>query len=326
MVSLNQIYKEGIPMYRNLRVAAILPCYNEEKLIGKTIETMPDFVDEIIAVDDTSKDSTWETIQKIAKKNKRVVPLHHDINTGIGGAYITGFEYALDNKIDLIFTMAGDAQCNQNYMPNMIDTLLDRDVDYVKANRFVHLEELKQMPTFRRVGNTIITILTKFSSGYYSIFDSQNGYGVFKQATLQKLPFEHIGRRYDYENTLLIALAIMGARIKDEPVPAIYGDEQSTIPVFKTTLRALNVVWKGFWRRIYNKYVLINFHPIALFIFGGLLLGGLGFLFGLYMVILKITADITPSSGSVMLAVLPIILGFQLLLTAITMDMNNEGK
>lgn len=313
-------------MYRNLHVAAILPCYNEEKLVTKTIDTLPDFVDYIVAVDDTSKDKTWEKIQAAAKKNKRVVPVHHDVNTGIGGAYLTGYKTALEKGADLIFTMAGDAQCNQDYMSNMADTLLDENLDYVKANRFVHLEELKQMPAFRRIGNTVITILTKFASGYYSIFDSQNGYGVFKRKTLENMPLEHIGRRYDYENTLLITLSIMSAKIKDEPVPAIYGDEESTIPVFKTTMRALKVVWKGFWHRIYNKYVLVNFHPIALFLFGGLFLGGLGLLFGIYLLVARVAFDTIPSSGTVMLSVLPIILGFQLLLTAITMDMNNDNK
>jgi glycosyltransferase involved in cell wall biosynthesis len=315
-------------MYRKLRVAAILPCYNEEKLIAKTVNAMPDFVDVIIAVDDNSKDKTWEIIQDLAKKNKKVAPIHLDPNEGIGGGYIHGFEYALDKKhdIDLVFTMAGDAQCNTDYMTNMMDTLLDENLDYVKANRFVHLEELKQMPTFRRIGNTVITILTKFSSGYYSIFDSQNGYGVHRRKTLEMLPFEHIGRRYDYENTLLIALAIAGAKIKDEPVPAIYGDEVSTIPVFKTTMRALRVVWKGFWRRMYYKYVVVNFHPIALFLFSSLLFLLFGVGFGIFILIDRIAGGTAPSTGSVMLAALPIILGFQLLLTTITMDMNNEGR
>lgn len=313
-------------MYRNLHVAAILPCYNEEKLIGKTIETMPDFVDHIIAVDDNSTDNTWKTIQRIARINKKVIPIHLEINQGIGGAYISGFEKSLSGRADLVFTMAGDAQCNQNYMANMVDTLLDNGLDYVKANRFVHLEELKQMPRFRRVGNTIITILTKFSSGYYSVFDSQNGYGVFTRKALEKLPFEHIGRRYDYENTLLIALSIMGARIRDEPVPAIYGDEVSTIPVFKTTLRALRVVWVGFWKRMYHKYILINFHPIALFLISGIMLSGIGFVFGTYLTFERIISGVSPSTGTVMLSILPIILGFQLLLTAITMDMNNESS
>lgn len=313
-------------MYRGLKVAAILPCYNEEKLITKTVNTLPEFVDEIIVVDDKSTDSTWDVIQKLAKKNKKVVPIHLPTNQGIGGAYINGFEKALKDDMGLIFTMAGDAQCNQNYMTTMADTLLDEDLDYVKANRFVHLEELKQMPRFRRIGNTIITILTKFSSGYYSIFDSQNGYGVFTQSTLKRLPLGHIGRRYDYENTLLIALSIMDAKIKDEPVPAIYGDEVSTIPVLRTTMRALRVVWFGFWKRIYNKYMLVNFHPIALFLISGLLFTVIGLGFGAFLIADRILTGASPSSGTVMLCILPIILGFQLGLTAITMDMSNERR
>ncbi len=128
------------------------------------------------------------------------------------------------------------------------------------------------------------------------------------------------------ENTLLIALAIMDAKIKDEPVPAIYGDEVSTIPVFKTTVRALFVIWKGFWRRIFYKYIVYNFHPIALFFLSGLFLGGIGLGVSIYLLYVRLVDGIAPSTGSVMLAVLPIILGFQLLLSAITMDMNNERK
>lgn len=313
-------------MYRNLKVAAILPCYNEEKLIRKTVETLPKFVDKIISVDDLSQDNTWKVIQQLAKESKRVVPIHHEVNTGIGGAYISGFKYALENDIDLVFTMAGDAQCNQDYMSKMVDTLIDENKDYVKANRFIHLDELRQMPRFRRVGNTFITILTKFSSGYYSIFDSQNGYGVFKRKTLESLPLERIGRRYDYENTLLIALSIMGARVKDEPVPAIYGDEVSTIPVFKTSMRALRVVWKGFWKRISYKYIIAGLHPIALFLFSGLFLTTIGLLLGLFIIFEKLFRDLSPTTGSVMLCVLPLILGFQLTLTALTMDVSNEPK
>ncbi len=118
----------------------------------------------------------------------------------------------------------------------------------------------------------------------------------------------------------------MGAKLKDEPVPAIYGDEVSTIPVMKTSLRALKVVWKGFWRRISHKYVLTNFHPIALFLFGGIFLSLAGVVFGLYLLFDRIIGGTSPSTGTVMLCVLPIILGFQLLLTAVTMDMNEEGR
>lgn len=313
-------------MYRDLRVAAILPCFNEERLIAKTVSSLPGFVDDIIIVDDQSGDGTWSEIQRLASENSKIRAIQHERNTGIGGAYISGFNWSLANNCDLVFTMAGDAQCNTDYMPAMINKLIDHDLDYVKANRFVHLEELKQMPAFRRVGNTVITILTKFATGYYSVFDSQNGYGVFKRKTLEDLPFEHIGRRYDYENTLLISLAIMDATVSDEPVPAIYGDETSTIPVFKTTMRALRVIWSGYWRRMYYKYIVVNFHPIALFTILGIFLGAFGALFGIYLLIDRAISGISPTSGSVILSVLPIILGLQLCLTAVTMDMNNDTK
>ncbi len=312
-------------MYKNLKVAAILPCYNEELLVNKTIATLPSFVDYIIAVDDCSKDTTWDKIRSAAKKDKRVKPIHLEINEGIGGAYLHGFSEALDLGSDLVVTMAGDAQCNPLYISKMIDTLVENNLDYVKANRFFHLDELQQMPALRRIGNTIITILTKFSTGYYNIFDSQNGYGVFKRKTLETLPFNTIGRRYDYENTLLIALSIMNAKVRDEPVPAIYGEETSTIPVFKTTMRALRVVWRGFWKRIYYKYVLYGFHPIALFLIAGLFLSIVGIITALYILFVKVVYDASPTTGTVMLSVLPLILGFQLLLTALTMDVNNEG-
>jgi hypothetical protein len=208
----------------------------------------------------------------------------------------------------------------------MIDTLVDSQVDYVKANRFVHLEDLAQMPMYRRVGNILITILTKFATGYYSIFDSQNGYGVFRREILERLPLERIGKRYDYENTLLINMSIMGATIKDEAVPAIYGDETSTIPFFRTATRALKVLWSGFWRRIFFKYVVVNFHPIALFLLSGLMLTLVGLGFGIYILAAKLVSGISPSTGTVMLAALPLILGFQMLLTTIVMDMNNEGR
>lgn len=314
-------------MYRDLRIAIVIPAYNEEKLIAKTVETVPDFVDYIIAVNDCSTDATQEKLTELKKKNKKLTALKNEVNRGVGGTLKNGFEYALSQtSADVIGVMAGDAQCDPSYISKMLDSLIDEHVDYVKANRFVHLEALAQMPTYRRLGNIFITILTKFATGYYSIFDTQNGYGFFRRAILSKISFELIGERYDYENTLLTALSIAGAKILDEPVPAIYGEEVSTIKFLPTAYRALRANFIGFWKRIYYKYIVFSFHPVALFLLSGLLLMTVGAIFGLYMIIEKAIHHISPSSGTVMLAVLPIILGFQLLLTAFILDVNNEGK
>lgn len=313
-------------MYKKLTLAAVIPAYNEEKLITKTVETLPSFVDKIILINDGSSDNTLNVVKNLAKKNNKIIIIDNKENIGLGSSMVKGFKKALALRTDLICVLAGDAQCNPSYLSKMADELITNNLDYVKANRFVHLEELKKMPKMRKFGNIIITILTKFSTGYYSIFDSQNGYAVFTRHILKKLSLDMVGKRYDYENTLLTALSIAGARVRDFPVPAVYGEETSTIKVLPTTLRALRVTFTGFWKRIYNKYILINFHPIALFLLSGILLITIGLLAGIFITIERALRGASPSSGTVMLVVLPIIVGFQLLLTALTMDMNNEDK
>jgi glycosyltransferase involved in cell wall biosynthesis len=314
-------------MYRNLKVAIVVPAYNEEKLLTKTIETTPSLVDYIIIVNDASTDNTAEVANKLAKQHKRVTTLHNETNGGIGFSLMRGFKYCLD-KTDsqAIGIVAGDAQCDPNYIKPMLDVFVDEGYDYVKANRFFHLHELKAMPKYRKIGNIFISLLTKFSTGYYSISDTQNGYGFFRRSILERVNFEFVKERYDYENTMLVALSIVGARLKDYPVPAIYGDETSTIKFLPTALRALRAVWVGFWRRIYYKYVLNSFHPVALFLFSGMLLFLIGLAMSGFVVYEKIAHDLTPSTGTIMLVILPLLVGLQLLLTAITMDMNNEGR
>jgi hypothetical protein len=125
---------------------------------------------------------------------------------------------------------------------------------------------------------------------------------------------------------MLIALSIVNARLKDFAVPAIYGEETSTIDFWPTVFRVLRVIWVGFWQRLYYKYILFSFHPIALFIFGGLILSALGWGYGIFIALEKLIHNSSPSTGTVMLCVLPLILGFQLLLTALIMDVYNEDR
>lgn len=313
-------------MYRGHKTAVVIPAYNEANLVEKTIATLPDFIDLIFITNDASRDNTLEIIQNLARKNKKLQIIDHQTNLGVGAAVVSGLRAAVAANADLVTVMAADAQCDPSYIQPMITTLIEEKLDYVKANRFVHLAQLNQMPLFRRVGNIVITILTKFASGYYNIFDSQNGYGVFRRQTLERLNLDRLGKRYDYESTLLIELSILGARIKDESVPAIYGDEISTIPIITTAHRSLVVLRRGFWRRIYYRYVIVNFHPLALFLFSGLVLMLAGFGIGVWITFRRIWVGASPSTGTVLLSVAPLLVGFQLVLSAFMMDMNNEGR
>ena len=314
-------------MYKATKIAVVIPCYNEAKLITKTIETLPQSIDYIIAVNDASTDNTLDVINNIARSNKKVIVLDNAQNGGVGYSLKNGFKYAVANTdADAVGIVSGDAQCDPAYIEPMLDVFLERHYDYVKGNRFFHRDALKSMPRHRRFGNIFISLLTKFSTGYYSISDTTMGFGFLRRSTLEQLNYELVRNRYDYETSMLVALSIIGARLKDFPVPAIYGEETSTIDFWPTVGRVLRMIWKGFWQRIYYKYILFSFHPIALFLFSGTLLSGLGFIFGIYILFEKLANSLSPSTGTVMLCVLPLIVGFQMLLTALIMDVYNEER
>ena len=313
-------------MYKKLRIGVAVPAYNEELLIEKTLTTMPDFVDHIVVINDCSTDKTLEIIQRLMKKDKRIFLIDNEVNRGIGYGLTAGLKKAAELECDRVAVMAGDAQMDPKYLAPLLDNMEKRDLDFVKANRFMHLEELKSMPKYRRIGNIVVTILTKFATGYYSIFDTQNGYVIYSKDVIERLPWNLIGDGYEFENTILIALSIIDAKVGDYPIPALYGDETSTIKLFSTTMRVLKVLNKGFWQRMYYKYILYSFHPIALFLISGLVFFAGGFLGCLWILFEKLFNDISPTTGTVMLAILPMILGVQLLLTALVMDVIEEKR
>lgn len=313
-------------MYKKLKIGVAVPAYNEEKLIEKTLATMPSFIDHIVVINDCSKDNTLKIIERIQKKDKRIFIIDNKENRGIGYSLTHGLKRAASLGCDRVAVMAGDAQMDPALLAPMLNNMEKRDLDFIKGNRFMHFDALKSMPRYRRFGNIIVTILTKFATGYYSIFDTQNGYVVYTKDVIDRMPWHLIGERYEFENTILIGLSIIDAKIGDFPMPAIYGEETSTIKLFSTTIRVLKSLFKGFGQRIYYKYILYGFHPIALFLCTGLLLLLCGIFGSLWLAVDRIFNDITPTSGTVMLVILPIILGVQLLLTALVMDVIEEKR
>lgn len=308
-------------MYRNHKIAVSIPAYNEEKLIAKTIGGLPEFLDIVVVVDDCSEDTTSEIVRSLA--DPRVILERNDPNRGVGASVVRGFKRGMEEGADILCIMPGDAQCDPVHLPKMIDAVLDGECDYAKANRFI--EGIEVMPPFRRFGNTLLTILTKFSTGYYSVFDTQNSFSAIRAETLRRLDLDNISPRYEFENSYLLHLSFIGARVKDVSIPPIYGEEHSTIKLFPFILRTSMVLLRGFFQRMYRKYVLYNFHPIALFLFFGLLLMGWGILFGTWAALESLGED-TASTGTVMLSVLPFLTGFQFVLSAFVLDIQNEPR
>ncbi len=179
-------------MYKKRKIGVSIPCYNEEDFIGKTLDNIPDFMDKIYVVDDASKDKSSSVIKQYAKKDKRIVLIQNKKNMGNGFGCVAGFKKAIKDGCDIVCIVAGDNQCRQEYLIDLVEEVVSDSCDYAKANRFSNPKELEQMPTFRKVGNIFMSFINKFATGYYSIFDPLNSYSATRISTLKKMDLDAI--------------------------------------------------------------------------------------------------------------------------------------
>ncbi|GAA1561693.1 hypothetical protein GCM10009678_50730 [Actinomadura kijaniata] len=304
-------------MYKGLTVTAVVPAYNEEVLIAKTISTMPEIVDHIVVVDDASTDETAKRVAEVG--DPRVTLVRHDANTGVGGAIVTGHRVTLESDSDVNVVMAGDAQMDPDYLPALLDPIADDGYGFTKANRFFARSGLTGMPLNRLLGSTVLSFATKLASGYWNLFDPQNGYTAITRESLSRIPLDRLATGYAFENDLLIWLNIAGVRAKDVPIPAVYGQEVSGMRLHRVVPQISRLLVFGFWRRILRRYVVPSFSPIALMLFTGLFLCAVGTVVGIW-VSLHSLGTATASAGSVLLAVGPLLVGINMLVHALTLD------
>src|SRR5215469_4999181 len=304
-------------MYRGKSVAVVMPAHNEEKLIAQAITSVPEFVDHVIVIDDASTDDTAKLA--LATGDPRVHLIEHEVNTGVGGAIIDGHKLAIDLDADINVVMAGDAQMDPVYLPALLAPIVDAGYGFTKANRFYSRQSLMGMPTIRLMGNVVLSFATKLASGYWNLFDPQNGYTAITRESLGMIDLDRLARRYSFENDLLIWLGIAGVRAKDVPIPSVYGDEVSGMRLRKVIPEISHLLFMGFWRRIFLKYVLMSFSPIALLLFTGLFLCAFGLGVGIWT--LAVTpSGASPTAGTVLLAVGPLLVGINMLVHALTLD------
>lgn len=206
-------------MYRGLRVAVVIPAFNESGKIAQTVATVPALADDVIVVDDASSDDT-----AARAASPRALVITHAYNGGVGRAIATGYREALERGADVAVVMAGDGQMDPDDLPSLLDPIADGTADYVKGNRFKHPDIWSAMPASRIVGNALLSAATRVTSGYRHVFDSQCGYTAISRAALERLDLAELWGRYGYPNDLLSRLNVAGARVVDVCVRPIYGD------------------------------------------------------------------------------------------------------
>ncbi|ELY66059.1 glycosyltransferase family 2 protein [Natronococcus jeotgali] len=281
-------------MYRRRTVGVVVPAYDEAGFVGGVLEAVPDYVDRVYAVDDRSRDRTWaeiaerasrlnraaatdrgrETVAAGAGFDRRIVPIRHDRNRGVGAAIATGYRRALADGIDVTAVMAGDGQMDPARLPALLDPIVEGDADYAKGNRLADGAR-DEMPRFRLVGNAALTVLTRIASGYWRTGDPQNGYTAISRRALERLDLEAVYDRYGYPNDLLVRCNAAGLRVADVPMPARYGDEESSI-AYATYVPTVSALLLGaFVRRLARRYPLRELHPVPLgYAAGALALAG----------------------------------------------------
>ena len=300
-------------MYRDHTIGVVVPAYNEEGFVGDVIRGMPDFVDRIYVVDDCSTDGTWEEINAAAttdasavvvdaeaaptdrqvatdggatahlaeraavhERIARVVPIRHTENRGAGGAIKTGYLAALRDGMDVTATVDGDGQMDLDQCSRLLDPIVEGDADYAKGNRLLYKEYREEMPKFRFLGNAILTFLTKIASGYWKTMDPQNGYTAISYRALANAGVEDMYEYYGYCNDLLVKLNAKGMRVADVAMPAIYGEEESSIRYSTYIRRVSGMLLRNFLWRLKVRYLVLDFHPLALFYYFGATMATIG--------------------------------------------------
>ncbi|MCD4694687.1 MAG: glycosyltransferase family 2 protein [Bacteroidales bacterium] len=362
-------------MINNKTIAVVVPAYNEESQIGMVIETMPDFVDRIVIVNDLSSDKTKEGVEKYfqAKENttsltlkreefhetgiyneankvlwqrnkeeikyftpfeiinknpekERVILINHIENGGVGASIASGYKWCKDHKIDCTAVMAGDGQMDPNELESIVSPVVDEGIDYVKGNRLIHRSAKEVIPRQRFFGNSVLSILTKLASGYWHVSDTQTGYTAISLDGLNSIKLYEIYKRYGMPNDMLVKLNIAFCTLREVEIKPIYNvGEQSKMKVFKIIQPILWLLFKSFFKRLWQKYFFRDFHPLFLLYHFAFSLILIGIPFGIKILRLMFIGQ-EANPVTVIAFALLLITGFQSLFFAMWMDIQDNER
>ena len=279
-------------------------------------------VSKIYVIDDLCPEKTGRYVEANCR-DPRVQVLYHPENRGVGGATKSGFFKALNDKMDIVIKIDGDGQMDPRLIPRFVRPIQKGYADYTKGNRFYSIELIGQMPKVRVAGNAVLSFLTKITSGYWNLMDPSNGYVAVHRSVLSMLPLQKIDDRYFFETDMLFRLNTFRAVVYEVPMEAVYGDEKSNLSILRVCINFPKKHLVRFFKRLYYNYFLRDFNMCSVELIAGTVLLGFGTVFGLKHWYFSITHNIPATTGTVMLAALPVILGFQMLLAAVHFDVTN---
>lgn len=313
-------------MFENKSVGVVIPAYNEELLIGRTLSTMPAFVDKMIVINDCSKDRTRAIVEEMAAKDPRIFLINHEPNQGLGQSLIDGYLKARELGLDITAVMAGDNQMSPADLPAVVAPIARGETEYVKGNRLLREEVYSRMPKHRFFGNAGLSFLTKFATGYWQVIDPQCGYTAIGKSALATIPIHRMIKGYGYNADILNMLNLSNFRVRDVEVEPVYGEEQSKIKLKSYIPRVSKLLVRLFFGRMIKKYMVRDFNPLVLFyIFSFINLGILSPVLLVRLIVLFFSEGIVPTTTLTLLN-FAVMMGFLFFFFAMWLDMEDNRR
>lgn len=301
------------------RIAVVIPCYKAEKHILSVLQKIPDVADAIYVIDDKCPNGTADLVESRCDDN-RVKVLRHTVNQGVGGAVMTGYAEALAAGFDVVVKIDGDGQMDPSLIPKFVGPILLGKADYTKGNRFYNPEDVADMPILRLLGNAGLSLLNKFSSGYWDIFDPTNGYTAIDRRALSVLPLKKISCRYFFETDMLFRLGLARAVVLDIPMKAVYGLERSNLRISSALPEFFVKHIRNFGKRVIYLYYLRDFSIASVELICGVLLGVFSVSYGGLHWWASAGKGVETPTGTIVLAAITLLASLQLLLSFVNFD------
>lgn len=304
------------------RIAVAIPCFKVKRHVLDVLAAVPAEVSDIYVVDDACPEGSGDWVRAQCH-DPRVRVLFHEQNQGVGGAIVTAYRRALADGCDVVVKIDGDGQMDPALLPRFVQPIRAGLADYAKGNRFFRPESVRGMPKIRLLGNAALSFLTKLSCGYWNLMDPTNGYTAIGAVALRELPLDKLEKRYFFETDMLFRLNTLRAVVRDVPMDAVYADEQSNLRVGRVLPEFLRKHLSRLWRRYVYCYWLRDFNTGTLYSIAGAALLLFGLVFGAWHWLESVRLGHASTSGTVMLAALPILVGVQFLIAFLHQDVSN---
>ena len=306
-------------------IAVVVPTYKVKDQILKVLEGIGKEVQHILVVDDACPHKSGELV-KVHTTDPRVEVIFHQENLGVGGAVKSGYKRAVELNSDVVVKIDGDGQMETSKILELIRPIQDSRADYTKGNRFFDVEAIRQMPKVRIFGNLILSFMTKLSSGYWNIFDPNNGFTAISKDALSKIPLSKIDNGYFFESDMLFRLNLMRARVEDISMPAIYANENSNLKIRRVVIEFPLKHFRNFCKRIVYMYYLRDFNMASIELTTGIVLTGFGITIGLLNWSRSLISGIPTQTGTAILVAMSVLAGLQLILAFLTYDTNPNNR